>query len=41
MNFINIAMLKEKNIEFYNFVNKTSYFEYYEQHMNYVNIIRR
>ena len=41
MNFINIAMLKKKNIEFHNFVNKTSYFKYYKQHVDYVNVIRK
>ena len=41
MNFINIAILKEKNIEFYNSVNKTSYFKYYKQHVNYVNVIKK
>ena len=40
-NFINIAILKEKNIEFYNFVNKMSYFEYYKQHVDYVNVIKK
>ena len=41
MNLISITILKKKNIEFYNFINKTSYFEYYEQHVNYVNIIKK
>ena len=41
MNLINTAILKEKNIEFHNFVNKTSYFKYYEQHVSYVNVIRK
>ena len=41
MNFINIAILKEKNIEFYNFINKISYFEYYEQHVDYINVIKK
>ena len=41
MNLISTAMLKEKNIEFHNFVNKTLYFEYYGQHVGYVNVIRR
>ena len=34
-------MLKEKNIEFHNSVSKTSYFEYYEQHVNYVNVVKK
>ena len=34
-------MLKKKNIKFHNSVNKTSYFEYYEQHVSYVNVIRK
>ena len=41
MNFINIVILKKKNIKFHNFVNKTLYFEYYEQHMSYVNVIKK
>ena len=41
INLINTAMLKKKNIEFHNFISKTSYFEYYEQHVNYVNVIKR
>ena len=41
MNFINITILKKKNIEFYNSVNKTPYFEYYEQHVNYMNVIKK
>ena len=41
MNLINTAMLKEKNIDFHNFISKTSYFEYYKQHVDYVNVIKK
>ena len=34
-------MLRKKNIGFHSSVNKTLYFEYYEQHVDYVNVIRK
>ena len=41
INLISTVMLKEKNIEFHSSASKTLYFEYYEQHISYVNVITR
>ena len=41
VNLISTAVLREKNIGFHSPASKTPYFEYYEQHVDYVDVVRR
>ena len=41
VNLISTAVLREKNIGFHSPASKTPYFEYYGQHVGYVDVVRR